>query len=483
MQTADQVYSVYRDDALHLINTQIGTANYLLRPEPPRLRTKDASAASNQEIWERIISPEGGVHAGVNLRLEGFYLLEWFPRAPGLYFTDDGRQAREIARHFLRRVPVPRNSATYRPSDIGQKDREFLDIYDPYGKVSMLKGGVGCIRLRPKLLDGGTGWFLSASSTGVAHEGFPVALPDHLFQRYADSIKRTGALRCSLRGKLQFLPDPVVELYRESRGVPQLYLLVDQLIPESDQRHDGLLVSAGISFLSGFEGANRMYASYATFDASVKGSVEEVAEWLEEIYVKGLYSGRVVTDFDEQMTHFAGATFSLRNVMSNQLNPSEVQNVVQTLNLPAADISRMFTGLTMIGTVHIERVERMEQNKSITFGDHATVGGSVFIDGEIHEASKLLESRQAGPEFEQLKALLTQLVNAVAEVRQAVPSAAAENASRDLRNLVEEATAKEPRPNEGARLGERIKNWATMIGETGKPVVELIAAILPLLPH
>jgi hypothetical protein len=219
VRETEQFYSVYKEDALHLINTQVGTANYLLRPQVPRTRTTDASVFTNENLWTMVLPPEERFRAGMTLSLERFLLFEWFPRAPGLYFTDEGRSARQMARQFLRRVQVPRNTATQQLSAL-RKDREFLDIYDPYGKISMLKGGVGCIRLRSKLLDGGKAWFLSASSTGVAHEGFPVAIPDHTYQRYIDSVKRAGALRCTLRGKLQFLPDPVAELYREYRGVP-----------------------------------------------------------------------------------------------------------------------------------------------------------------------------------------------------------------------------------------------------------------------
>ena len=229
--------TAYPDDALcDLINTQIGTANHLLRPLIPAEQIPDASVSTNDDLSG--FSPFGAVPGwhdpkpGAVLPLSGF-------RAPGLYFTREGREARDQARQFLRRVPVPRQTGT-QSLDASEKDREFLDIYDPYGKISMLKGGVGCIRLRPKMLDGGTAWFLSASSTGVAHEGFPVAIPDHLFQRYVDTVKGAGALRCTLRGKLLFLPDPVAQLYREYRGVPQLYLLVEEVIPDPDQNHGNL---------------------------------------------------------------------------------------------------------------------------------------------------------------------------------------------------------------------------------------------------
>ncbi len=70
------------------------------------------------------------------------------------------------------------------------------------------------------------------------------------------------------------------------------------------------------------------------------GSVSETAEWLEEVYVKGLYGGSVVTDFDEQMARFASATFSLNGLMRNELDRTAVQTFVDTVNICGGDASQ-----------------------------------------------------------------------------------------------------------------------------------------------
>ena len=476
MVATAQFYSVYSDDALHVIGAQVGTVNYLLSTLPKLEPVPDATASSNEQAWNTVL--HGRYRAGLILKLERFFLFEWFPRSPGLYFTPEGRQSREIAKNFLRRVQVPRPSGTQHLAT-GEKDREFLDVYDPFGKISMLKGGVGCIRLRDKLLDGGRAWFLSASSTGVAHEGFPVALPNHLYQKYVDGMKNRGALRCTLRGRLEFVPDPVVSLYREYRNVPQLYLLVEDLVPDPDQSHDHLLVSAGISFESAFEGSPKMYATYASFEPGVANGLEEVVDWLQEVYVQGLYSGRVITDFDEHMNHFAGATFSLRKVMDGDLRQREVETVIQHLHLTGVDASRLFAGLTTIQAVHAERVERME-SKTINIGSGAVINAPVAIADVIQGSLNTIA--QSGADAD-MKGTLERLIAAVTEAARAVPSAAAQNAARDTRNLVEEATASAPRVEDCHHFGERIKEWAKAIGEVGKPVLEVIAAALALLPH
>jgi hypothetical protein len=223
-----------------------------------------------------------------------------------------------------------------------------------------------------------------------------------------------------------------------------------------------------------------MYASYATFDTGVRGSEGETVNWLQEVYVEGLYGGRVITDFDEQMTRFADATFSLRNVMNNRIDRQQAETVIHTLNLYAADTAHLFTGLNRIQQIQAERMVLMEQNKTINIGAGASISAPVVVADDIQHSFNVLERSEATPE---LRMLLDRLLKAVAEATQGNPSPAAQNAARDARYLVEEVTAKEPRPGEGARLGERIKGWAATIGDIGKPVIELVTALVPMLHH
>ena len=55
MQGLEQFYSVYQEAALHLINTQVGTANYLLRPQLPTEQKRDASVFTNEELWANVL--------------------------------------------------------------------------------------------------------------------------------------------------------------------------------------------------------------------------------------------------------------------------------------------------------------------------------------------------------------------------------------------------------------------------------------------
>jgi hypothetical protein len=424
-----QLYSLYDEDIRSLINTHVGAANYLLRPVQSARTHPDIKFSTNEDVWRATLPPREDLHANVIVRLNDCFLFEWFPRSPGLFHTREGRQAREAAENFRQRLPTSRLLPAHKLRQDGDKttNGEFLEIFDPYGKMSMLKGGIGCIRLRSKLVDSEEVWFMSASSSGVAHEGFPVAIPDYVYQRYIDDVRRLGAIRCELTGKLRFLPEPLVELYRGYRGVPQLYLLVEELRPIQRGRTSELFVTVGVSFLSSFEGQRKMYASYATFDPRVAEAVSETALWLEEVYVEGLYGGAVATDFDEQMARFANATFSLKGLMRNELNTTAVQTFVDTVNIYGGDTAGLFSGLKQIERVYIERIEKMDQTGGVNIsGTNVTVGGDVVGRDKI-----------VGTEIS--NAQLDQLFGPLAEAVRNAPRTVQQDATQKVEELKKEA--------------------------------------------
>lgn len=462
--SAPQLYSLYDEDIRTLVNTHVGTANYLMRPVESVQQLPDTTFLTNEEVWQALLPPREQLRANLNAQLDGFLLFEWLPHSPGLFHTYEGRQARADAEFCRRQLPVPRVLPAHllRHDD---PDHEFLEIFDPYGKLSMLKGGIGCIRLRSTHRDSEDIWLMSASSSGIAHEGFPVAIPDHIYQKYIDTIKTDGALRCTLKGKLRFLPSALVELYRGYKGVPQLYLLAEDLIPSQTRDPQPLLVTVGVSFLSSFEGQNKVYASYATFDPSVRDSVSETAEWLEEVYVKGLYSGSVVTDFDEQMARFSDAAFSLKGVMQNELSKTAVQTFVNTVNVYGGDTTHLFTSLQTIQNVHIERLEKMEQSGgvSITAGRDVKVGGDIVGGNKISLAD------------------LNDILKPVTESIKNAPAEMQEQATQKIDELKNEA-AKGTSANDGvmAKLIEGIvglvpKAVGAIASAFGTPILGAIA--------
>ena len=254
--------------------THLATANYRVASseqidafEQPTQRV----FYTNNSVWEAILY-ERLRRTDITVILDGFFIFEWLPRSPGLFHTEQGRYARRDAEHSIESVS------------------DGLIVYNPYGKASMLDGGVGNVRLKPIDVRDKSFVFMTASSNGICHEGFPVAVPIEFYNQCIDEITARGTVVRKLVGKLKFIPDGLSELYRGYAGVPQLYLEVENVLAptHTQSRHmQELRVSVAASFISDYEGPDRVYATYVNFDPSERDSLRRAAEWIEQDYVVG----------------------------------------------------------------------------------------------------------------------------------------------------------------------------------------------------
>lgn len=306
--------ALHEYQAQNYVHQHASTVNYLLPPASPRddrsIESNDRVFHSNNSLWEEVIRHR--IHSGRYIKLESFFLFEWIPRSPGLYYTDDGQQARRDA---LRDIDAVENG---------------IVIYNPHGKASMLEGGIGNYRLRPCNIAGTEHYLMSASSDGTCHEGFPIAVPSELHNKYISEIVERGTVVCTLVGHLKFIPNELDTLYLGYRNVPQLYLLVEDIIPPAHPKSRGmedLTVSVATTFTGEVDGRLGLYATYINFDPSDKNSLRLHLDWMENEYVGRKYKGTVITDFDQQESHFPNAVFSLDKVMSRNLSYAEVASM------------------------------------------------------------------------------------------------------------------------------------------------------------
>lgn len=235
-------------------------------------------------------------------------------------------------------------------------------------------------------------------------------------------------------------------------------------------------VSVAVSFLSNYEGKSNFYASYVTFYPNVQGSLKSRTEWLENVYVKGMYQGKIVTDFDQQMTRFRGATFSLEKIMNNKLLRSEVTGFVETLQI-YGDVDLLIENQNTIIT---ERIENMTQNKTINIGQGATIQAPVFIADKIENCFNTIDKSDID---EELKKVLEQLVKNTIDLarKSSVSMDDAEIITRDVESLSQEVASSKPRERTTSRLINDIKDVATKVGEIGKPILNTVATLAPLI--
>jgi len=279
---------------------------------------------SNEDAWRLFTSEQ--LYDTRRVTLEHFHLFEWFPLSPGKFHTAEARQNREISYEYMFHT------------------REGVAYFDPEGKASMLRGGVGAVRLRPRLVAGEPHYFMTASSNGVCHEGFPALIPRRFFGEVKPRLLAEGAAPVTLSGEMRYVMEELPSIFAGHRDIPTLFLLVDELTlqpaPRSEVTH--FAVSPAISFAGEFQGREGLYAAYCTFDPASAQGLEQTVSWLEDYYVAAQHQGVVVTDFDEVQPRFPGAVFGLPDLMAGKLSQKRVTDFLRAQGAPTEDADRFF---------------------------------------------------------------------------------------------------------------------------------------------
>jgi len=374
-------------------------------------------------------------------------------------------------------------------------------VYTPQFKTRLIVGGgIGSVRLKPRTIDCGTVWFMSASSTGVAHEGFPVAVPDSIHADFIDQFGTVGPFACSLTGILRFLPTDFDPLFYSYVHVPQVYLLVDRLIREADADTTNQLLASGvITFETDFDVGNDfvrvggsfedyqsshaesgdleaealLHAGFVSFDPFDAHSIEDAAVWLENAYVRELLAGRVVSDFDEQMHRFRDAPFSLHKVMNLDLEKQRTRDLVGRLSPQSVNLF-----VTRIEELRIRKVEQMHEQRLITIGDNATINAPITIADTIEESFNVI---QQSPIDENIKELLEELTQAVVVSANAAPPEVAQAMARDVETLAKEVTSENPRRSWWELSLASLREAATTLGQVATPILDITARLSTLL--
>ena len=314
--------------------------NYFFPTKEVSRSYKSKSFCDNESFWHALL--ENQIRAHQAIELNNFYLFEWFPRSPGLYHTKDAERARRYAldhiNYDIAHSPISNpldHAESYLPKrKESKRNIDHKAVLAPEGKISMLEGGIGSVRLKPIEQEDKILWFMSASANGVAHEGIPLAIPQNIYETIIDEITESGALFCSISGKLKFFPQKFASLFNHFADAPQLYLEVTDVSAASQSKKlislEEIEVSVAVSFVSNYKVQNGIYATYVTFKPNVKNSFKEATTWLKKEYVEGAYKGKIMTDFDQTQVHFPEAILGLRKVLGKHLDK---EALVETASL------------------------------------------------------------------------------------------------------------------------------------------------------
>lgn len=180
-------------------------------------------------------------------------------------------------------------------------------------------------------------WVLGASSSLIPHEGLPVVLTGDDQQRVWDDLQRCGALHCRIKGQLRFIRYDHTHECGYALGIPQMCLEVGRVEPATAPEIVFPRVSVVVTFIGDDPQRGGLQASFVTFEAGRTGSLEEAVQWLDE----EVHDGRIVTDFDQQMTRFGTATFSLERLLESAVEESAADGVLHTAGVNKWDRNQL----------------------------------------------------------------------------------------------------------------------------------------------
>ena len=293
-------YSVQLEDFIKLFGDILRSVLYgRLRVEKQTIGS-DLVYADNGSFWQDALAWRH--RPGLSVDLEGFHLTEWLPLSPGRYFTPEACKAREDARDWY---------------------SDLLAEYTPEGKGFMVLGGLGTLRLLPRQIGSRTIYLLGASSTGVCHQGIPVALPAEEYRKTMPFITRSGGCVADLRGHIEAFPELALPI-RPDPHVPKYYFLADHVAVHRQSRPKELVATAAIMFgipnrRSAMEQSGEYVGGgYATHLSkrwsfcsfcpapSEGNSLAEAVKWLTEYSIRcsDVPNPPILSDFDEHISHF-----------------------------------------------------------------------------------------------------------------------------------------------------------------------------------
>jgi hypothetical protein len=252
----------------------------------------DKEIISNKNLWEFLIRNEG--YPNQKIKFNKFFLLECIPTSPGQYFTWEAIEMRRSAEHRSREYIRP--------------NQRFVELR-PNEKESMVKGGLGSLRIGPKKIEGETKNILGLSSSAISHEGIPILINQPLFLKIVNEINEKGSVCVNLVGSLRLLPSDNFGIrVSYGREVPKYCIEAEEIEVLKNE-----IIKPQVSVATLYNNhENRLGSGYGhsfcTFEPIQHDkNVKLAVEWLKDYAVR--YSSdkepNIIGDFDEYYEHFS----------------------------------------------------------------------------------------------------------------------------------------------------------------------------------
>lgn len=250
----------------------------------------------NETFWRDCLLNK--IYDGKTIKLENFCLIEWLPYSPGLYYTERAFYSRMKAKHSM-----------------NPDKNEYL----PLGKMNMMLGGVGSVRLAPDK----SKFYLCATSTGTSHQGIPIIVNKEIYNQFIDEIKQNAYSTVDIIGTIEILPIEKA-LINYAREIPKYSLVVTSIEKRKKVPREILVSVSAIYSRMEYDNYNTgQYWSFASFSPDANEvELKKAVEWIEQYAYR--YSGgkpKILTDFDEHKSHFnTDIEFKLQNIVIGNIS-------------------------------------------------------------------------------------------------------------------------------------------------------------------
>lgn len=252
-----------------------------------QFRGRTSTYSDNGGFWADALN--GTLHNGARVLLKDFTISEWLPMSPGRYFTPDGSKARMRAKSFF-----------------SDRHMEYL----PLGKLDMILGGVGTVRLTPKRVQNSLVVMLCATSNGIAHQGIPLVLHQEESERILSLLNREGAVVGTIVGEVWAIAKDESPVEFDGQ-LPRFYVTVREFRKNRWRKAESHATIATLTRVPSAHNNSEpagMIWSFASFNpANGRKGIKAAVDWLAEYSHR--YGGRgsehsIVSDFDETTEWF-----------------------------------------------------------------------------------------------------------------------------------------------------------------------------------
>jgi hypothetical protein len=276
---------------------------------------QDQVIYNDTDFWNKALT--SNLYAGQIIKLQTFKMLEWIPISPGLFHTEFAILERDHAleRHF----------ENERRKGSGQIEPHFIELR-PGDKRSMVKGGIGSLRLGPKKIEGNLKHIMCASSNGISHEGIVVLLESEHYSDVISEIRAKKNPTVNITGRVMLLPKELSLIsYEYNRDVPKFYIEVEELtLLKNDNPNQGV-VSVAITYareeaLKEYDAFSYSFCQFSP--SSTEHNLDGVTDWLKNYAIKYSQtdSPLIVGDFDEYYNHFEKVQFPISDIANGMIS-------------------------------------------------------------------------------------------------------------------------------------------------------------------